>query len=74
MTIKKTSKEWKDELFPNYEVIDYDGWDRANFNFSFCEEKINEEEFRERMLRCTIAIIRDIPEPPCLFHYQNMSK
>jgi hypothetical protein len=52
--LKKTSVEWHKELYPDYIILDPDGWDRTNYDFSFNEEKITEEEFKERFLRSTI--------------------
>jgi hypothetical protein len=57
----KTSKEWN-EIF-RYEILDPDGWDRKNFDFSFNEEKITQEEFSRRVCMSTVRILRKF-EPP----------
>lgn len=52
----KTSKDWlvEFEKFNKIEIIDYDGWDRTNFTFSFNEELITSNEFTKRLLLCTV--------------------
>jgi len=52
MVIKKTSEEWSKEYGP--EVIDPDGWDRTNFQYSWYEEKITKEEYENRLVKSTI--------------------
>lgn len=37
--MKKTSQEWQ-ELYPEIKVLDPDGWDRTNFQYSWYKEKI----------------------------------
>jgi CRISPR/Cas system-associated protein Csx1 len=60
--IKKTSKEWYEELYPNREVIimDPDGWDRSNWEFSWGEELIDKNEFAIRVMSST-----------CMYHIEN---
>lgn len=31
----KTGKQWKEELYPQIEILDYDGFDRYNLEYSF---------------------------------------
>lgn len=50
--IKKTSREWQ-ELKPDFIVLDADGWDRSNFEYSWNEELITEEEYNKRLLYST---------------------
>jgi hypothetical protein len=52
----KTSQEWYAELYPNHELIimDPDGWDRKNYDYSFKEEKITLAEFSSRLIRSTV--------------------
>lgn len=52
--ILKTSKEWAKEV--SYAIIDPDGWDRSNFNYSFNQEKITFSEFNRRSRLSTIII------------------
>jgi len=55
--VKKTSNEWRlSNKYKNIMILDPDGWDRANYNFSFYEELITEEEFNNRLLRSTVSI------------------
>lgn len=43
----KTSKEWQELCY--IEVLDADGWDRTNYDYSWNEEKITREEFEKRL-------------------------
>lgn len=54
----KTSKEWQD--IQGLVVLDPDGWDRTNYQYSFHEELITLEEFNNRVIHSTI--IRNIWE------------
>jgi len=42
-TIKKVSSEWIKEY--DCKIIDPDGWDRKNYDYSFNIEKITRKEF-----------------------------
>jgi len=55
---KKTSKEWykKYKKKNGLEILDPDGWDRKNFDYSFNKELITEEEFEDRMMCSTIQV------------------
>ena len=55
MEIKKTSAEWLVEQ-PELLIIDPDGWDRRNYDWSFNVETITKAQFEERMLRSTCMI------------------
>jgi len=54
--IKKTSDEWmkildeKDKLI----ILDPDGWDRCNYQYSFYEEEISHSEFISRLMESTV--------------------
>jgi hypothetical protein len=53
-----TSDEWiqRDEFkSEGMVIVDADGWDRHNFQFSFYEEKIDREEFLKRYMMSSIA-------------------
>lgn len=50
-----TSEEWYKELNPPYTIIDPDGWDRSNYQFSYFEELITEKEFNRRLMYSTIC-------------------
>lgn len=54
---KLTSQEWYTILYPNKEVriMDPDGWDRSNFQYSWYEELITEVEFRRRTMLSTCS-------------------
>lgn len=52
---KKTSKEFMElDKYKNKVIMDPDGWDRQNYDFSFNIEKITEEEFQHRLAFSTI--------------------
>lgn len=49
-----TSDQWLQQ--PKYQritVVDPDGWDRLNYEFSFLQELITEAEFNKRLLTST---------------------
>ena len=52
----KTSVEWEKIANEEYGLVimDPDGWDRTNFNYSFREELITEAEFKKRVSSSTI--------------------
>jgi len=55
--MKKTSKEWYEEIPKKYElvILDPDGWDRTgDFDYSFNKELITKEEFKMRLSYSTI--------------------
>lgn len=54
----KTSYEWKGLIADDIDIIDHDGWDRSNFQYSFFEEKITEKEFIARVKLSTISWIK----------------
>ena len=47
----KTSEEWQELC--KFEVLDPDGWDRLNFNYSWGQEKITRKEFESRLMVST---------------------
>lgn len=49
----RTSQQWNVKY--QYKLIDYDGWDRTNFDYSFKIEKITEPEFIKRVSLSTIS-------------------
>jgi hypothetical protein len=54
----KTSEEWQKEC--KVEILDPDGWDRKNWDFSWYKEKISKEEFEIRMVSSTCILPRPI--------------
>ena len=58
MTQLKTSDEWEKIGLPPgiLLILDPDGWDRKNWQFSWFEEKITKEEFNKRVLRSTVRM------------------
>lgn len=54
--VLKTSKEWSLTL-PGITIMDPDGWDRQNFEYSFNEELISEAEFMKRLARSTCSFL-----------------
>jgi hypothetical protein len=51
---KKTSADWHKEIYTEYIIIDPDGWDRINFDYSFYKELITSDEFIYRIMRSTL--------------------
>jgi hypothetical protein len=46
----RTSKKWCGALgISCNDILDPDGWDRINFDYSFKEEKISKGKFIERL-------------------------
>lgn len=50
--IKKSSQQWQ-SLYPYPKVLDPDGWDRENYNYSWYEELITLEEYNRRVSNST---------------------
>lgn len=50
---KKTSEEWQEIYKDRVVVYDPDGWDRVNYQYSWYEEKISENEFNRRVASST---------------------
>lgn len=55
----KTSEQWQQE---NMDVIvmDPDGWNRSNYQYSWFEEKITKEEYTKRILHSTCMINKKV--------------
>jgi len=49
--IKKTSEQWQQDY--DYIVLDPDGWDRKNFDYSWNMELITIQEFIRRAMSST---------------------
>lgn len=51
----KTSKDWYESMPEKGKIVimDPDGWDRSNYEYSFNEELITEEEFQRRLCSST---------------------
>jgi hypothetical protein len=62
----KTSQEWEQLVPSEFKLIimDPDGWDRKNFQYSFYEEKITKVEFINRLTSSTIMGKLDIFTSP----------
>lgn len=50
----KTSEEWDAEIQDGIRILDPDGWDRKNFNYSWYKELITKEEFYNRRTLSTV--------------------
>jgi hypothetical protein len=50
--ILKTSDVWQKE-YPHITVLDSDGWDRKNYQYSWFEEKITYAEYTNRLMMST---------------------
>lgn len=53
----QTSQEWLKELYPEVTILDPDGWDRTNYEYSFYEEEITEGEFVKRLQMSTVMFV-----------------
>lgn len=52
--MKQTSEQWaKSPKYENYIILNPDGWDRQNYQHSFHEELISEDEFNKRLSMST---------------------
>ena len=51
----KTSEEWLKE-YEGLRILDPDGWDRSNYQYSFFEEKITKQEFDRRVAYSTVIV------------------
>lgn len=69
----KTGKQWHKELYPEIIILDYDGFDRYNLEYSYEQELITEEEFQRRMGYCTI-IVKECPYPTQWWHSRTYLK
>ena len=49
---KRTSKEWQARL-PEVVVLNPDGWDRSNYNYSWNVERISQGEYLRRRDKST---------------------
>ena len=63
--VKKVSSEWIKEK--NCEIVDPNGWDRKNYDYSFNKEKITHEEFERRLMLSTIQCDGEL----CVLRRQN---
>jgi hypothetical protein len=52
----KTSQEWNRLGDVSITVVDPDGWDRSNFNYSYYEELITFDEYQNRLLNSSLII------------------
>lgn len=50
----RTSEEWSKGT--RFLIIDPDGWDRSNWDYSWRQEKITNDEFNSRLSRSTIVL------------------
>lgn len=62
--MNKTSKEWYDEIPKEFkfQIMDPDGWDRRNFEYSFFEELITKTEFIDRVSSSTVIMTSNTNE------------
>ena len=53
---KRTSNEWLSMAPKEWKlvILDPDGWDRKNYDYSFNEELITKDEFMNRVIHSTI--------------------
>ena len=55
-----TADEWFQKELNGCTIIDADGFDRGNFQYSYFEEKITRREFYRRINDCTILVPNDV--------------
>jgi len=67
--VKKTSKEWSKDC--DYTILDPDGWDRNNFEFSWFKEMITLQEFMQRVMRSTCVMELNSENKNLLDNEQN---
>ncbi len=60
MKIKKTSNQWYKHLEDKIKIIDPDGWNRKNFDYSWFYEEITWDEFINRLIKSTIQCYENI--------------
>lgn len=65
----KTSIEWQEEYF-EIQVLDPNGWNRKNLQYSWHEEKITLQEYKNRLLESTCKFNVDIKE----YFYEHESE
>jgi hypothetical protein len=53
----KTSKDWY-ALSTGYVIMDPDGWDRTNYEYSFNQELISLADYKKRVGRSTVLLNR----------------
>ena len=51
---KMTSREWQ-EIYPDVRIVNPDGWDRSNFEYSWNKELISLEEYENRVRESSIV-------------------
>jgi hypothetical protein len=49
----RTSEDWQ-KLYFETEIVDPDGWDRENFQYSWYEERIPYAEYNSRLIQSTV--------------------
>lgn len=67
-SVMKTSQQWHEELqvlYPDFMVLYPSGWDRDNYQYSWHEELITNEEFEKRVARSIhrwLYVLQDIAD------------
>lgn len=58
----RTSEQWYNRIPKKYKftILDPDGWDRKNYDYSFYRERITFNEFMSRVMYSTCELNRDI--------------
>lgn len=70
---QKTSADWYLQ-YPEPIVMDPDGWDRKNWQFSWYEEKITLREFEKRRLMSTVRLNTIRPPSPTSEHPEEQEE
>jgi hypothetical protein len=69
----KTSEEWQN-IYIRTKVLDPDGWDRRNFQYSWFEELISLEEYQKRTSMSTVSTTMKIEVKQERTAYKLISK
>lgn len=59
----RTSEAWQklvQAVYPDFVIMDPDGWDRKNYQYSWHEELITKEEFEKRAATSTCCWPREM--------------
>lgn len=59
INVVRTSEDWYKEDTSGTIILDPDGWDRSNYEYSYYEELITLDEYKRRKIRSTVLIDKD---------------
>lgn len=50
----KPASQWADDYSEYFTILDPDGFNRSDYEYSFYQENISQDEFLSKLLRCTV--------------------